>query len=306
MEFDEDDQEYKTILSYNVKYEIATEELEYLQKDIEEGRTRSEAMIDELQAIIQHTKWNIAEIKKEYSDYKRVILRDAVDPRDQNKFVADKVARFMINKFKQMEQKAQKLEAKNKMLAEQIARQEDQLKQKKTSEELKQIDLNQLLIQNKKLVKEIDSKNKLVKEYKKAATKTLIALNQVRSNLDKITKENQKMKADIDNLEINEPILKKSLSQHQDAYKKLVTEQENIQREKEKHSKERNIVNVDDLIKLKNHEDALRLKISNIMRKIMISSMMSKKERKKLKEKNIKIDIDLDEILNTNKDLITL
>lgn len=70
----------------------------------------------------------------------------------------------MINKFKQMEQKAQKLEAKNKMLAEQIARQEDQLKQKKISEELKQIDLNQLLIQNKKLVKEIDSKNKLVKE----------------------------------------------------------------------------------------------------------------------------------------------
>mmetsp|Transcript_31118 Transcript_31118/g.26201 ORF Transcript_31118/g.26201 Transcript_31118/m.26201 type:complete len:122 (+) Transcript_31118:312-677(+) len=121
-------------------------------------------MIDELQAIIQHTKWNIAEIKKEYSDYKRVILRDAVDPRDPNKFVADKVARFMINKFKQMEQKAQKLDAKNKMLAEQIARQEDQLKQKKTSEELKQIDLNQLLIQNKKLVKEIDSKNKLVKE----------------------------------------------------------------------------------------------------------------------------------------------
>jgi hypothetical protein len=42
--------------------------LEFLQKDIEEGRTRSEAMIDELQAIIQHTKWNIAEIKKEYSD----------------------------------------------------------------------------------------------------------------------------------------------------------------------------------------------------------------------------------------------
>jgi len=61
----EGESEYKTILSYNVKYEIATEELEYLQKDIEEGRTRSEAMIDELQAIIQHTKWNIAEIKKE-------------------------------------------------------------------------------------------------------------------------------------------------------------------------------------------------------------------------------------------------
>jgi hypothetical protein len=48
-----------------MKYEIASEELENLQKDIEDGRNRSEAMIDELQAIIQHTKWNIAEIKKD-------------------------------------------------------------------------------------------------------------------------------------------------------------------------------------------------------------------------------------------------
>jgi len=93
-----------------------------------------------------------------------VILRDAVDPRDPNKFVADKVSRFVMNKFKQMEQKAHKLESKNKMLAEQLAKQDEQLKQKRTSEELKQIDLNQLLIQNKKLVKEINNKNQLVKE----------------------------------------------------------------------------------------------------------------------------------------------
>jgi len=148
-------------------------------------------MIDELQAIIQHTKWNIAEIKKEYSDYKRVILRDAVDPRDPNKFVADKVSRFVMNKFKQMEQKAHKLESKNKMLAEQLAKQDEQLKQKRTSEELKQIDLNQLLIQNKKLVKEINNKNHLVKAYKKKATKTLLQLNNVRNELETVTKSNK-------------------------------------------------------------------------------------------------------------------
>jgi len=229
-----------------------------------------------------------------------------VDPRDPNKFVADKVARFMINKFKQMEQKAQKLEAKNKMLAEQIAKQEDQLKQKKTSEEIKQIDLNQLLIQNKKLVKEIDSKNKLVKEYKKAATKTLIALNQVKSELDKISKENGKIKTEMKNLSATKPQLENTQRHHEDALHKLGIEQENIQREKEKHSKGSNIVNVDDLIKLKNHEDSLRLKISNIMRKIMISSMMAKKERKKMKDKSIKMDIDLDQLLSKNKELITL
>lgn len=108
------------------------------------------------------------------------------------------------------------------------------------------------------------------------------------------------------NLNATKPQLENSLKQHEDSLHKLGIEQENIQREKEKHSKERNIVNVDDLIKLKNHEDSLRLKISNIMRKIMISSMMAKKERKKMKDKNIKMDVDLDEMLNKNRDLITL
>jgi len=96
-----------------------------------------------------------------------------------------------MNKFKQMEQKAHKLESKNKMLAEQLAKQDEQLKQKRTSEELKQIDLNQLLIQNKKLVKEINNKNHLVKAYKKKATKTLLQLNNVRNDLDSVTKSNK-------------------------------------------------------------------------------------------------------------------
>jgi len=108
------------------------------------------------------------------------------------------------------------------------------------------------------------------------------------------------------NLSATKPQLENTQRHHEDALHKLGIEQENIQREKEKHSKGSNIVNVDDLIKLKNHEDSLRLKISNIMRKIMISSMMAKKERKKMKDKSIKMDIDLDQLLSKNKDLITL
>lgn len=50
-------------------------------------------------------------------------MRDAVDPRDPDRFIADKVARFVMNKFKQMEQKAQKLESKNKMFNEQLSKQ---------------------------------------------------------------------------------------------------------------------------------------------------------------------------------------
>jgi len=220
-------------------------------------------MIDELQAIIQHTKWNIAEIKKEYSDYKRVILRDAVDPRDNNKFVADKVARFVMIKFKQMEQKAQKLETKNKMLADQLAKQEEQLKQKKTSEELKQIDLNQLLIQNKKLVKEINNKNELVKEYKKKATKTLIALNNIRTELDKITKENNSIKESKISLENDKPILKDQLDDIDKTIRKLEGDQEKISMEKENFSKKNEIVNVNSLISIKNEEDKLKIKINN-------------------------------------------
>jgi len=45
--------------------------------------------------------------------------------------------------------------------------------------------------------------------------------------------------------------------------KKLDQEQEKIQREKENFSKKNDIVNVKNLIEIKNDEDVLKLKISN-------------------------------------------
>jgi len=211
-----------------------------------------------------------------------------------------------MTKFKQMEQKAQKLETKNKMLAEQIAKQEEQLKQKRTSEELKQIDLNQLLIQNKKLVKEIDMKNKQVDEFKKKATSNLIALNNLRSDLEKITKENDKIKEELVILRNTKPLQENALKVINEEMHKLESDQEKVQRDKENFSKTTKPTSVESLIKIKNKEDNLKREINNYMRKIMIASMNAKKERKKLKERGLRIDLELEAILKMNQDLISL
>lgn len=60
------------------------------------------------------------------------------------------------------------------------------------------------------------------------------------------------------------------------------------------------------MIEIKNKEDELKQNIKNQLRKIMIQSMMAKKERLRLKERNIRIDLDLDTLLNMNSDLIKL
>jgi len=63
---------------------------------------------------------------------------------------------------------------------------------------------------------------------------------------------------------------------------------------------------VEKMIEIKNKEDELKQNIKNQLRKIMIQSMMAKKERLRLKERNIRIDLDLDTLLNMNSDLIKL
>jgi len=88
--------------------------------------------------------------------------------------------------------------------------------------------------------------------------------------------------------------------------KKLEADQEKNLREKDKFSKKNEIVNVEKMIEIKNKEDELKQNIKNQMRKIMIQSMMAKKERIKLKDKAIKPEMDLDSILNMNSDLIKL
>jgi len=59
----------KRLLTNEEKYEIANFESEALKKNIEEGRIRSDSILETLRAILEETDMAITEIRKDAFDF---------------------------------------------------------------------------------------------------------------------------------------------------------------------------------------------------------------------------------------------
>jgi hypothetical protein len=141
------------------KYEIASQELETLKANIEEGRDKSETLLERLKAILEGTDLSIAEIRKEAFDFGRFL--SAAENGRIGKYDAEKLSKYMFDKLKQKEALIDKLQSKNVSLKVQILKAETQIKHKdEMGDDLKFIDFHQLQIENKKHVKEIEDRNK--------------------------------------------------------------------------------------------------------------------------------------------------
>lgn len=83
------------------KYEIANKELETLKMNIEEGREKSETLLERLKAILEGTDLSIAEIRKEAFDFGRFL--SAAENGRTGKYDAEKLMKYMDDKFKSKE-----------------------------------------------------------------------------------------------------------------------------------------------------------------------------------------------------------
>ena len=104
------------------KYEIANRELETLKMNIEEGREKSETLLERLKAILEGTDLSIAEIRKEAFDFGRFL--SAAENGRTGKYGAEKLMKYMDDKFKAKEQLIDKLQLKNVSLKTQIMKAE--------------------------------------------------------------------------------------------------------------------------------------------------------------------------------------
>merc|ERR1711990_307543 len=164
------------------KYEIASLELTTLKANIDEGRTKSETLLERLKAILEGTDISIAEIRKEAFDFGR-FLSMAENGRI-GKYDAEKLSKYMFDKLKQKEQLIDKLQAKNVSLKSAIVKKETQIKHKsEMGEELKFIDFHQLQIENKKHVKDIDDRNNKLIILKVSAASPVQSLNELKKDL---------------------------------------------------------------------------------------------------------------------------
>ena len=169
-------------LTAEQKYEIASTELETLKANIEEGREKSETLLERLKAILEGTDLSIAEIRKEAFDFGRFL--SAAENGRTGKYDAEKLMKYMEDKFKSKDALIDKLQLKNVSLKTQIMKAETQIKHKEEmGDDLKFIDFHQLQIENKKHVKDIDERNKKLLALKLNAGKTVQTLNSLKKKL---------------------------------------------------------------------------------------------------------------------------
>lgn len=116
----------KMILSAEQKYVIASAELTTLKHNIDEGRTKSETLLERLKAILEGTDISIAEIRKEAFDFGR-FLSSAENGRI-GKYDAEKLTKYIFDKALQKEAQIEKLTQKNVTLKVAILKAEAQIK----------------------------------------------------------------------------------------------------------------------------------------------------------------------------------
>lgn len=185
----------KMQLSAERKYEIASAELTTLKHNIDEGRTKSETLLERLKAILEGTDISIAEIRKEAFDFGR-FLSSAENGRI-GKYDAEKLTKYIFDKALQKEAQIEKLTQKNVTLKVAILKAEAQIKQKEEmGDDLKFIDFHQMQIANKKHVKEIEERNRKLIKLKLSAGSTTQMLTKLKKNLSEAEAKAAQFKKD--------------------------------------------------------------------------------------------------------------
>ena len=194
------------------KYEIANRELETLKMNIEEGREKSETLLERLKAILEGTDLSIAEIRKEAFDFGRFL--SAAENGRTGKYDAEKLMKYMDDKFKAKEALIDKLQLKNVSFKTQILKADTQIRHKEEmGDDLKFIDFHQLQIENKKHVKDIDDRNNKLLTLKINSGNTVQTLNSLKKKLTDAIREH-------DHIEIEMKIKQQKMEKTKKAIKK--------------------------------------------------------------------------------------
>ena len=175
------------ILTPERKYDIASLELTALKANIDEGRTKSETLLERLKAILEGTDISIADIRKEAFDFGR-FLSSAENGR-LGKYDAEKLSKYMYDKLLQKEATIDKLTSKNVTLKVAILRAESNIKSKdEMGDDLKFIDFHQMQIQNKKHIDDIEDRNDRLLKFKNSSANVSHTLQKLKNNLDEAKK----------------------------------------------------------------------------------------------------------------------
>eukprot|EP00698_Gefionella_okellyi_P019240 TRINITY_DN5874_c0_g1_i1.p1 TRINITY_DN5874_c0_g1~~TRINITY_DN5874_c0_g1_i1.p1 ORF type:complete len:365 (-),score=76.85 TRINITY_DN5874_c0_g1_i1:53-1147(-) len=185
------------LLSAEQKLEIAMREVEFTRNEIVRAERTGERLLDHLKAIREETEARIMELKKDAFEFKKEIVLGSQNPRT-GKILGERVEKYMRDKIKEKDALVDNLKLKNQMLAVQIKKMQQQLKEKEElGEGLSQIDFDQLKIENKQYYDKIHERNQELLRLKLTAGNTIQMLNTFKRKLQHLVSEAEWLRTEI-------------------------------------------------------------------------------------------------------------
>ena len=158
------DEKKISVLDIGKKYDVVHSELQNAHTKWETFEKRKDERTDELLAQNQEVISHIKDIKMEVYELNRKI--DSQSENKNGKISYDVFKKFFEDKFKKLENMIKKYKDQIESLNKQIVVATKKIEKKDSNNELQFIDFHQLQIENKKYVKEVDEKNKLLLKLK--------------------------------------------------------------------------------------------------------------------------------------------
>ena len=168
-------------LDIGKKYDVVHSELQNAHTKWETFEKRKDERTDELLAQNQEVISHIKDIKMEVYELNR--KTDKQTTSKNGKISYEVFKKFFEEKFKKMENMAKKYKEQIKTLNKQIVVATKKIEKKDANNELQFIDFHQLQIENKKYVKEVDEKNKLLLKLKMTIGKATQDKNNYKNKL---------------------------------------------------------------------------------------------------------------------------
>merc|ERR1719482_2294365 len=272
-----------TFLTQEEKNRIANQEVDALNKDIDQTKKTSDQNLDILRALMEETDIRTAEVKRDAYEFRRDIVVGAENPRT-GKTMAEKVLKYLEDKLTQKDMLINKLLMKNQAFKIAIKKAEKQLKSKQeTGDDLQYIDFHQLQIENQQFVIKIDEANIELLSLKRTSGRTVKILNTMKKRLSNLTCEAKSLED-----EINER--KAMLAKTENDIVKVVEEKENARKDNKKLRMQSRISpempQVVDYVNQKAEQYEIEAQKRNWERKLEIAEMAAKRIRASRRNNN--------------------
>ena len=200
------------------KYDVVRNELQHVNSKWEMFEKRKDEKVDRLLAMNQEIVQSMKEIKIEVIELNRKI--DIKSNAKDGKISAELFHKFYDEKFKKLHNTKNKLEEQNDNLIRQITSISKKIESKDKNNDLQFIDFHQLQIENKKYLKEVDEKNKMLLKQKMTIGKISQDKNKMKDKLNYEIKNLKEISEDIVDKETKATKIEKMISKQEKKKKK--------------------------------------------------------------------------------------